>query len=69
VETYGKPTGALPPDTKLRAELEALLKAAADAPGTVRRNVGVGQIFEFRLGRSRGAALTYDGGLVHAATL
>jgi len=35
----------------------------------VRGNAGVGQVFEFKLGRQRGAALTYDGGLVHAAIL
>ena len=69
VEAYGKPPLTAAPEAKLRAELDALLGAATDAPGMVRGNAGIGQVFEFKLGRHRGVALTYDGGLVHAAIL
>jgi hypothetical protein len=56
-------------EPKLRATLQALLGAAASAPGSVRGNAGVGQIFEFAVERYRGAALSYEGGIVHAAIL
>jgi hypothetical protein len=69
VEAYGKSTPTPVPEAHLRAALDAILRGAADTSGMVRGNAGVGQIFEFKLGRSRGLALTYDGGLVHAAIL
>jgi hypothetical protein len=56
-------------EAKLRATLQGLLGAAASAPGSVRGNAGVGQIFEFAVERSRGAALSYESGIVHAAIL
>jgi hypothetical protein len=56
-------------EPKLRATLQGLLGAAASAPGSVRGNAGVGQVFEFAVERYRGAALSYEGGIVHAAIL
>jgi hypothetical protein len=69
VEAYAGPSTALPPDKQYRAEVERLLSRAAVASGVIRSNVGVGQIFEVRLERFRGAALSYEGGIVHAAIL
>jgi hypothetical protein len=56
-------------EPKLRATLQGLLGAATSTPGSVRGNAGVGQIFEFAVERYRGAALSYEGGIVHAAIL
>jgi len=56
-------------EPKLRASLQALLAAAGAAPGSVRGNAGVGQVFEFAVERYRGGALSYEGGIVHAAIL
>ena len=69
VEAYGRPTIAPAPEDKLRAELRGVLGAAGLVNGTVRGNAGVGQLFEFRLGRYRGAALGHEGLVVHAAIL
>ena len=62
----------LPPDTseaKLRAHLEGLLAQAARVECLVRGNAGVGQLFEFRAGSSRGAKLHYEGRAIHTAIL
>jgi ARG and Rhodanese-Phosphatase-superfamily-associated Protein domain len=64
----GAPTPAAA-EAKLRAGVESLLTAAGSAPGSVRGNAGVGQIFEFAVERYRGAALAYEEGIVHAAIL
>lgn len=53
----------------LRARAAALLGAAAAAPGTWRSNAGMGQLFDFRVERHRGAALIADVGVVHTALL
>ena len=42
------------PESKLRATLQALLSLAGSAPGSVRGNAGVGQVFEFVVERYRG---------------
>jgi len=68
VEAYSRPS-APAPEAKLRPQVHALLSGLAGVPGTLRGNAGVGQIFEFRLERYRGAALGYEGGIVHAAVL
>jgi len=69
VGAYAAAPPTLPPEVKLRATLQALLAAAGPAPGSVRGNAGVGQIFEFGVERYRGAALAYESGIVHAAIL
>ena len=68
VGAYAAPPAA-GSEAKLRGAVQALLAAAGAAPGSVRGNAGVGQIFEFAVERYRGAALAYEGGIVHAAIL
>ncbi len=69
VEAYRQPRPAEWQEAKLRGRVEALLGAAARAEGTLRGNAGVGQLFEFRVDRSRGAALIFEGRVVHVAIL
>lgn len=69
VEAYARPPAPPAPEGKLRVDLHRLLSAAATAPGMVRGNAGVGQIFEFRLEQYRGVALSYEAAIVHAAML
>ena len=69
VETYGKMLTRDVPEPKLRAHVEALLAQAARVEGSVRGNAGVGQLFEFRAGAGRGAALLFEGRAVHTAIL
>jgi hypothetical protein len=68
VGAYAAPPAA-GSEAKLRGAVQALLAAAGAAPGSARGNAGVGQIFEFAVERYRGAALAYEGGIVHAAIL
>ena len=70
VETYN--SKMLPrdvPEAKLRAHLEGLLAQAARVEGSMRGNAGVGQLFEFRAGAGRGAALLFEGRAIHTAIL
>jgi len=53
----------------LRAMLDALLRAAVGAAGSVRRGVGAGRLVEFRGKRARGSALVAEGQVVHVAVL
>jgi len=69
VEGYARPPAAPAPEGKPRAELQRVLSGAAAASGVIRGNAGVGQMFEFKLEQYRGAALSYDGALVHAAVV
>lgn len=69
VEAYRQPPPAEWQEAKLRARVDAMLGAAARAEGTLRGNAGVGQLFEFRVERARGAALIFEGRVVHAAIL
>jgi hypothetical protein len=69
VETYGKRLSPDVPETGLRAQAEGLLAQAARVEGATRGNPGVGQLFEFRVGGSRGAALLFEGRVVHTAVL
>ena len=68
VGAYAAPPAA-GSEAKLRGAVQALLAAAGAASGSVRGNAGVGQVFEFAVERYRGAALAYEGGIVHAAIL
>jgi hypothetical protein len=56
-------------EATLRGRAEDLLAKAARTEGTLRGNAGVGQLFEFRLDRAQGAALTFEGRAVHTAIL
>jgi hypothetical protein len=69
VETYRKMLPMDVPEAKLRAQVEGLLAQAARVEGAMRGNAGVGQLFEFRAGSGRGAALLFDGRAVHTAIL
>ncbi|MBI3455643.1 MAG: hypothetical protein HY002_07630 [Candidatus Rokubacteria bacterium] len=51
----------------LRGRVEALLQAAGNAGGATRENVGVGHLLEYRVPGHWGAALVFDGRVVHAA--
>lgn len=69
LDAYRQPT---PPDrdeAHLRGRVEEVLRAAAKVEGILRGNTGVGQLFEFRLNRLRGSALTFEGRVLHAAIL
>jgi len=69
LEAYGK---ALAPDVsevQRRAQVQDLLTQASRAEGSLRGNAGVGQLFEFRAGPSRGAALLFEGRAIHTAIL
>ena len=68
VAAYGRPDTPAP-EADLRSEVMAIVKSTADAPGIVRTNAGVGQLFEFRTGRYRGVALAWESALIHAAIL
>ena len=69
VEAYARPSTGPAPEGKQRTELHRLLSGAAAASGVIRGNAGVGQMFEFRIEQYRGAALGYEGAVVHAALL
>jgi hypothetical protein len=49
--------------------VETLLRDAGRVEGSLRGNAGVGQLFEFSVERSRGAALLFEGSVVHLAIL
>ncbi len=69
IETYGLPTPGDGTEPRLRARVEDLLGKAAKVDGTLRRNAGVGRLFEFRVDALRGSALMAEGQVVHAAIL
>ena len=69
IETYGLPSPGTANEPRLRAGVEDLLGEAAKVDGTLRRNPGVGQLFEFRVDRFRGWALVAEAQVVHAAIL
>jgi hypothetical protein len=62
--------GAQPVDeAKLGQSVKELLDVAARATGTLRGNAGVGQIFEFAAGSRQGAALLFEGRVLHTTVL
>jgi ARG/rhodanese/phosphatase superfamily protein len=69
VEAYARSSVAPAPEAKQRADLQRVLTAATMAAGLIHTNAGVGQVFEFKLQEHRGAALGYEGAIVHAAIL
>jgi hypothetical protein len=68
LESYRQALSPADPQA-LRETVKAVLRRAATADGIIRGNAGVGQLFEFSVGSSRGSALLYTGSLVHAAIL
>jgi len=68
IEAYGRPIPDVD-ERALRPQVEALLRRARAAEGSLRRNAGAGRLFEFRVDRARGAALVAEGQVVHAAIL
>lgn len=69
LETYERPALKDVDEPGLRMQVEALLRRAGSAPGTLRRRTGVGELFLFRLDRASGSALVAEGQVVHAAVL
>jgi hypothetical protein len=69
VESYGKMLPLDVSEAKLRSQVEGLLAQAARVEGSMRGNAGVGQLFEFRAGLGRGAALLFEGRAIHTAIL
>ena len=64
-EAYGRAGKGTHGDDELRKRARVLLAAVGGASGSARGNAGVGQLFEFRLTEFRGAALDYEGRVVH----
>ena len=69
VEAYGRAAGPDVSEEKLRARVQSLIVAIGEAAATSRRNVGVGRVLELGLGAERGAALAFEGRVVHLAVL
>jgi hypothetical protein len=69
LDAYRQMRRPYPHEAELRSRLEALLRGATRAEGTLRTNAGAGILFEYRLDRHRGSALVFDGRIIHAAIL
>ncbi len=69
LDAYRQMRRPYPPEAELRMRVEALLRGATKAEGTLRTNAGVGALFEYRVDRHRGSALVFDGRVIHAAIL
>ena len=69
LETYDRPGSSDTDERALRTRVEDLLKKSGTAEGRLRRNAGVGRLFEFRVEPARGSALVAEGQVVHAAVL
>jgi hypothetical protein len=69
LDAYRQPHHPVPGEWELRKGIESLLRAASMVEGALRTNAGVGTLFEYRLDRSRGSALVFDGRIIHAAIL
>jgi len=69
IEAYRQPARQDSEEPRLRARVKELLAGAARVEGMVRGNAGVGQLFEFAVARARGAALVFEGRVIHSAIL
>lgn len=69
LEAFRRPPVPDGDEAQGRARVEGVLRTAAHVGGTFRTNAGVGQLFEFRVAGLRGAALLFEGRVVHAAIL
>jgi ARG/rhodanese/phosphatase superfamily protein len=67
LDAYGGASGW--DETAGRGRVEGLLRGAAQVEGALRGNAGVGQLFEFGIGRGWGAALIFENAVVHLAIL
>ena len=68
IEAYGRKIGDAD-EHRLRANLDQLLKSAAEAEGSVRRGVGAGWLVELRMSRAKGSALVAERQVVHVAMI
>jgi hypothetical protein len=69
LEAYRQPPQPSGSEPRLRARVAEVLAGAARVEGVLRGNAGVGRLFEFRVDRSLGSALVFDGRVVHTAIL
>jgi hypothetical protein len=69
LEAFGLGEPAHVDDRRMRARVEEVLRAAASAEGTPQESPGVGELFAFRLPAHRGAALLFEGRVIHLAVL
>jgi hypothetical protein len=68
LDAYRAASGAWD-EAAARAQAEGALRAVARTEGRLRGNAGVGQLFEFGLDGRRGAALLFEGQVIHVALL
>ncbi len=68
LDAYQAPTGGWD-EPAARARVEGLLRGAGRVEGGLRENAGAGRLFEFTLDKSRGAALVFEGQVIHVAIL
>jgi len=68
LEAYGKTPGGWD-EAAGRARAEGLLRGAGRVPGTLRTNPGAGRILEFALDGRHGAALLFEGAMIHLAII
>jgi hypothetical protein len=69
LEAYGRTPKRRAFDDELRKRARGLVATAGTVSGVTRGNAGVGQLFEFRTTDFRGAALDYEGRVVHLAVV
>ncbi len=69
LEVYQRAVEPVPDTQRLRERVEGLLQLAGKAEGTLRASPGAGQLFEFLAPGLKGAALLFEGRVVHAAVL
>jgi hypothetical protein len=69
LEAYELGEPARVDEPRMRARVEEVLRAAAGAEGTLQEGLGVGELFAFRLSGHRGAALLFEGRVIHVAVL
>lgn len=67
LDAYGGASGWN--ETAGRRHVESLLQATARVAGSLRGNAGVGQLFEFGVRHSRGAALVFERAVIHLTIL
>jgi len=68
IDAYGRKI-ADPDERRLRANLDELVKSAAEVTGSVRRGVGAGWLVEIRMSRAKGSALVAESQVVHVAMI
>ena len=69
VEVYRRSPRSGGDERRLRDTVADVLRNAEGVRGTLRRNAGVGELFEFRAGPHRGTSLAFQGHVTHVAIL